>query len=143
LSDLYLLYSEALNEVKGAPDDEVYYWIDQVRKEAGLKGVVESWRNASTNSDKPATKNGMREIIQKERLIELAFEGQRFWDVRRWKIADKYWSLPPMRWADARTVEEYYVPTKYGQSRQVTFKDYLYPLKDYDIRVNSNLVQTY
>lgn len=143
LSDLYLLYSEALNEVKGAPDDEVYYWIDEVRKQAGLKGVVESWRNSSTNPDKPTTKTGMREIIHRERLIELAFEGQRFWDVRRWKIADRYWSLPPMRWAEANEVEKYYVPTKYAGTRQVTFKDYLYPLRSYDLRVNPNLVQTY
>ncbi|HBX45491.1 RagB/SusD family nutrient uptake outer membrane protein [Limibacterium fermenti] len=143
LSDLYLLYSEALNEVKGTPDDEVYYWIDEVRKHAGLKGVVESWRSTSTNPNKPSTKNGMREIIQKERLIELAFEGQRFWDVRRWKIADKYWTLTPTKWSDSKVAEEYYVPVKYAPTRQVTFKDYLYPLRNYDIRVNTNLVQTY
>jgi len=28
------------------------------------------------------------ELIQKERQVELAFEGHRFWDVRRWKIAE-------------------------------------------------------
>jgi len=144
LADLYLLYSEALNELKDQPDNEVYYWIDLVREKAGLDGVVASWMNASTNPDKPFTKSGMREIIRRERLIELAFEGQRFWDVRRWKIADKYWSLPPTRWSfEFNKPEEFYVPEVYGPARQVTFRDYLYPLREYDIRVNANLVQTY
>ena len=85
----------------------------------------------------------MREIIQQERLIELSFEGQRFWDLRRWKLADQYWSLPPMRWAEERDAEKYYVPQVYGNSRQVTFRDYLYPMRIYDLRINTNLVQTY
>lgn len=144
LADLYLLYSEALNEVKGQPDAEVYEWIDRVRENAGLDGVRTSWARASINPDKPYTKEGMREIIQKERLIELAFEGQRFWDVRRWKIADKFWTLPPTRWAFSRNPEEYYVPeVYYHRERTVTVKDYLYPVSLLDIRINPNLVQTY
>ncbi len=144
LADLYLLYSEALNEVKEQPDAEVYEWIDRVREKAGLDGVRTSWARASINPDKPYTKEGMREIIQKERLIELAFEGQRFWDVRRWKIADKFWTLPPTRWVFSRNPEEYYVPeVYYHRERTVTVKDYLYPISLLDIRINPNLVQTY
>ena len=29
--------------------------------------------------------NGFEERYMRERMVELAFEGQRFWDVRRWK----------------------------------------------------------
>jgi hypothetical protein len=144
LADLYLLYSEALNEVKDQPDDEVYYWIDQVRENVGLDGVVESWEKASINPDKPLNKVGMREIIQKERLIELALEAQHFWDLRRWKIADQYWSLPPTKWDNTKnSPEEYYVPIPIREARQVTFRDYLFPLRIYDLRINPNLVQTY
>jgi hypothetical protein len=85
----------------------------------------------------------MRKIIQKERLIELVFEGQRFWDVRRWKTAKDYWSLPRMSWGQAKTDNEFYTPLVYGAARQVSFKDYLYPISDVDIRINPNLVQTY
>jgi hypothetical protein len=35
------------------------------------------------------SQEGMRLTIQNERRIELAFEEHRFWDVRRWKIADQ------------------------------------------------------
>lgn len=144
LADLYLLYAEALNEVKSQPDEEVWYWVDQIREKAGLNGVVDSWQYAAFNPDAPKNKNEMRKIIQKERLIELAFEGQRFWDVRRWKIADQYWNLKPTSWSDSRIAEEFYVPWIYNTDvRQVTFRDYLYPIRDIDLRVNSNLVQTY
>lgn len=144
LADLYLLYSEALNEVKGQPDNEVYQWIDMVRINAGLKGVVESWATSSKNPNKPMTQEGMREIIRKERLIELAFEGQRFHDLRRWKIADQYWSLPILRYNYSRDIEKTYVTEPYTEiKREVTFRDYLYPLSDYDLRINKNLVQTY
>lgn len=144
LSDLYLLYSEALNEVKAAPDNEVYQWIDKVRENAGLNGVVESWQNAAFNPAAPGNKDEMRKIIQRERMIELAFEGQRFWDVRRWKLALKYWSLPPTSWSTTgNTPDLYYVPVITGNPRSVTFRDYLYPIAEKDIRANTNLVQTY
>lgn len=143
LSDLYLLYSEALNEVKSQPDGEVYQWIDIVRAKAGLDGVVQSWQHASIHPDEPGNKNGMRKIIRKERLIELAFEGQRFWDIRRWKIADQFWSLPRTSWGNSKDPELYYVPRVTGPVRQVSFKDYLYPINNTDLRVNPNLVQTY
>ena len=144
LADLYLLYSEALNEVKGQPDNEVYKWIDRVRINAGLKGVVESWATSSKFPNKPMTQEGMREIIRKERLIELAFEGQRFHDLRRWKIADQYWSLPVLRYNYSRDIEKTYLAEPYTEiKREVTFRDYLYPISDYDLRINHNLVQTY
>lgn len=143
LSDLYLLYSEALNESKSQPDGEVYQWIDTVRAVAGLKGVLQSWQEAANNPSAPTTKAGMRNIIQRERLIELAFEGQRFWDVRRWKIADRYWVLPSYSWSDSQIPDLHYVPKVNGAPRAVTFRDYLYPIAKSDIRINTNLVQTY
>ena len=143
LADLYLLYSEALNEVKEAPDAEVYEWIDRVREVAGLKGVVESWQK-SRYPNRPSDKNEMRNIIRQERMIELAFEGQRFWDVRRWKIAENSWYYRPMGWdATGQTADTYYIPVYMPEDRKYTFKDYLWPIHIADLRVNPNLEQTY
>ena len=140
LADLYLLYAEALNETKSAPDAEVYQWVDIIRARAGLKGVVESWQK-STNPAKPASKEGMREIIKQERMIELALEAQRFWDLRRWKDALRAFSQPMQGWAyDGETWETYYRVTTYLQ-RTFTARDYLWPLKLSTLQVNSNLVQ--
>lgn len=141
LADLYLLYAEALNESMDAPNQDVYEYIDRVRERAGLKGVVESWQNASRYPSKPSTKEGMREIIQQERMIELAFEGKRFWDIRRWKTAHE-WLNQPIRGLNAvgetaqelNSVRVLYTP-------EFSTKDYLFPIRQYNLRVNTNLIQ--
>lgn len=141
LADLYLYYAEALNEMKSAPDAQVYDYIDRVRERAGLKGVVESWRTYSTIPDKPSTKNGMREIIQRERLIELAFEGHRFWDLRRWMLAKKYLNGPVRGFnvQENDPKEYYHVLTLFNQS--FTERDYFWPIAEYETVRNPNLVQ--
>lgn len=141
LADLYLLYSEALNEVKSTPDSEVYHYIDLVRARAGLKGVVESWQKSSIPG-KPATQSGMREIIHRERLIELAFEGHRFGDIRRWKEAATYLNDPIQGWNyKGETADTYYIVVTYWNKRIFNTRNYLWPLKTNTITVNSNLVQ--
>jgi hypothetical protein len=142
LSDLYLLYAETLNEVKDVPDNEVYRWVDSIRTRAGLEGVVDSWAKYSAIPNKPATKEGMREIIKRERMIELSFEGQRFFDLRRWKDATRYMNQPVEGW-DFQGVkpEEYYRIITYYTNRNYTMKDYLWPLWNTSITKNSNLVQ--
>lgn len=140
MSDLYLLYAEALNEVNSSPTAEVYKYIDKVRHRAGLKGVVESWSKSSL-PNKPMSQAGMREIIHQERLIELACEGQRFQDLRRWKEAMKYLSEPVQGWNyQGETAEAYYTVVTY-QTREFYTRDYLWPIKTNSITVNKNLVQ--
>ena len=142
LGDLYLLYAEALNEIKNAPDAEVYEWVDKIRERAGLKGVVESWAQHSNVPNKPQTKEGMREIIKRERLIELAFEGQRFFDLRRWKDAETYLNEPIQGWDyTGQNVRDYYVVRTYFDDRNYTYKDYLWPIRLSSLIRNSNLVQ--
>lgn len=141
LADLYLLYAEALNEVKGSPDAEVYEWIDKIRTRAGLKGVVESWSNYSSVPGKPTTKEGMRDIIKRERMIELAFEGQRAFDIRRWKDAVKYLNQPVQGWNYQGKDMNYYILTTYFQNRNYTYRDYLWPIYQTSLIKNSNLVQ--
>jgi len=123
-----------------------YRYIDMVREKAGLEGVLDSWSNYSTHPSKPATQSGMREIIRRERLIELAFEGQRFFDLRRWKIAADYWNLPPTKYNfSRRDMNLTYKPVVYDAERKVkaSFRDYLFPISEADLHVNKNLVQTY
>lgn len=142
LADLYLLYSEALNEMKSAPDNEVYYWIDKVRERAGLDGVVESWKRSNVPS-KPLTQDGMREIIHRERMIELLFEGQLFFDLRRWKWdAYTYLNMPVRGWSIfSDTKEAYYMPVTLFSQRNFSVKDFLWPISDYYLTTNNNLVQ--
>ncbi|HWK06125.1 MAG TPA: RagB/SusD family nutrient uptake outer membrane protein [Puia sp.] len=74
--ELYLNYAEAQNEALG-PDATVYSAVNAIRNRAGMPNLPAGLSQAD-----------MRSAIQHERRIEMAFESQRFWDVRRWKIAE-------------------------------------------------------
>ena len=141
LADLYLMYAEALNEVQG-PTTEVLEYIDKVRDRAGLQGVVSSWQNFSTNPSKYATKDGMRSIIHKERSIEMAFEGDNFYDIRRWKKASQEFNELIQGWnVGGDTESAYYNVLTLYQQRFVSPRDYLWPLNRNTIIQNPNLVQ--
>ncbi|KAA6336141.1 RagB/SusD family nutrient uptake outer membrane protein [termite gut metagenome] len=143
LADLYLLYAEAINEVEGpngANSAELFKYIDLIREKAGLKGVKYSWDNYADNK-KYENQTGMRELIHRERLIELSLEGQRFWDLRRWKEA-------PVEYA--KNIEGFNLmasnPAEFYQRRvlmQQTFaiRDYFWPIQISAIEQNPNLVQ--
>ncbi|MGN1233673.1 MAG: RagB/SusD family nutrient uptake outer membrane protein [Candidatus Cryptobacteroides sp.] len=146
LSDLYLLYAECLNECKDAPDEEVYEYIQKVRNKAGLDretgSLAETWARYSTNPDKPKTKDGMRDIIQRERMIELAFEGQRFYDLRRWKLALDYCNRPVRGWSVTESDDSFYTPA-YIEFPTFTPKNYFWPIKLDDLYRNNKLQQSY
>ena len=141
LADLYLLYAEALNETLASPNQEVYQYIDIIRERAGLKGVVESWSNYSRFSQKYTTQEGMREIIQRERSIELAFEEQRYWDLRRWGRAPQELNTTIQGWYYlGENNSDFYHVTSY-MDMNYTRKDIFWPIRQYNLSVNTNLVQ--
>ena len=84
LSDLYLMYAEALNEVDYASNSgEILHYVNLVRNRAGQPNL----------EDKPgfqATQAYVRECIRKERIVELCYEDQIYFDYKRWKVGDKY-----------------------------------------------------
>lgn len=87
LAEVYMIQAEAWNEYLDKPDSRVYDPLDKVRERAGVPKVVSAWKSYSKTPGKVDTKEGMREIIRQENNIEFAFEGHRYWNVRRWKIA--------------------------------------------------------
>lgn len=142
LADLYLLYAEALNEVNDAPTQEEYEYINLVRARAGLQSVQTAWTNYSNNPSKFTTKAGMRSIIQRERAIELCFEGQRYWDLLRWKTAAQELAGNVTGWdRTAKTPDLFYRELTFYSRRFVAPRDYLWPLRDEDLLNNPNLVQ--
>lgn len=83
-AEVLLNFAEAQNEFAG-PDQDVYNAVQAIRQRAGLNPY-----------QLPAglTKEQMREVIRNERRVELAFEEHRFWDIRRWKIAEQVMNHP-------------------------------------------------
>lgn len=80
--EILLNYAEAQNEAVG-PDASVYAAINDIRERAGMPDLPAGLSQAE-----------MRERIRHERRIELAFEEHRFYDVRRWMIADVVENTP-------------------------------------------------
>ncbi len=78
-AEVLLNFVEARNENLSAPDGQVYEYIEAIRRRAGLNPYQLA---------PGLTKLQMRELIQNERRKELAFEEHRFYDVRRWKVAE-------------------------------------------------------
>ncbi len=144
MADLYLNYAEVLNETKDSPDAEVYEYIQRVRHRAGLdigSDLVSTWTQYSSNPGKPTTKEGMRDIIRQERMIELALEGHRYWDIRRWKLAGDYFSRPIRGWNIYRSDVEGFYEIENIFYRNFLVKDYLWPISQNELLRNPNLVQ--
>ncbi|MDE6158464.1 MAG: RagB/SusD family nutrient uptake outer membrane protein, partial [Muribaculaceae bacterium] len=82
LGDVILMLAEAYNEA-GAVDKAVDE-VNKVRERVGMPGLNSgaSWLAVSGHDD-------MADRIRKERALELAGEGQRYWDLRRWGMLEK------------------------------------------------------
>ena len=76
------------------------------------------------------------ERYERERLVELAFENHRFWDVRRWKKADKYFKEVVV--ADINANKQL---TRTTVKRQWDDKNYLFPIPQTEIKKNPALGQ--
>lgn len=148
LADLYLMYAEAVNEAEGPSgpnSDKLFQYLDDVRDRAGLEPTKQAWSKYSTNPDKPLSKDGLREIIHQERTIELAFEGKRFWDIRRWRKLEEL-NEQPQGWnIIGETPEDFYKVINVYPRKKIKFtvRDYFFPLKEQTLNVNGNLLQNY
>lgn len=148
LADLYLLYAEALNEAYGPSgseeaDGSPYIWINKVRERAGIPSVEEAWQNYAVHPNAYQQKESLREIIHQERLNELAFEGHRFWDLRRWKTAHIELNKPITGWDYQQESAEYYYRPRVLYNQSFMIRDYLWPIDEDELLVNRNLVQNY
>lgn len=81
LAEFYLNYAEALNEISPM-DGASFAAVNEIRRRAGIPEL-------SAADARYDTQEELREAIRRERAIELAFEEHRYWDVRRWLIADE------------------------------------------------------
>jgi hypothetical protein len=83
LPELYLNYAEAANEVNPS-DPNILLYLNKIRTRGGLPNIEAV---PETNA-KVGNTTQMREEIKRERAIELYGEEHRWFDVRRWKMAE-------------------------------------------------------
>ena len=131
-ADVLLMYAEAKIE-ENQMDQSVLDAINQVRQRPDVNmppitGLL--------------SQDEMRKIVRNERLVELAFEGLRYFDIRRWRIAE---TVVPgivygMTYVDAggelKTVAQTGFQKVFNKDR-----DYLWPIPQRETELNPNLSQ--
>lgn len=97
-AEILLNYAEAVNEYYGPDFSETlndsvmspYVALKLIRRRAGIEAGDDGMYGLKTGM----TQDEMREAIRLERRIELAYEGHRFFDERRWMIAEDVENQP-------------------------------------------------
>ena len=130
LGEFYLDYAEAVFNATGSANDATY----------GLTAneAVNVLR-ARPSVNMPAfTEDGAAwvERYERERLVELAFENHRFWDVRRWKKGPQYF-----RTIQVANISANLQLTRSTVTRQWDDKYYFYPIPQSELKKNPNLTQ--
>lgn len=133
-AEVLLNYAEAMIHVNGNCDfkDATYTMsareaLNAVRKRAGMPEV------AACSQDEFLTR------VKHERRVEMAFEGQRFWDLRRWKNLDETKNIYAVRITHHDGVLSY--EKTLLSERSVSDKLYFYPIANVELFKNKKLVQ--
>ncbi len=121
-AEILLNYAEAINEA-GHPE-KAYPRLIELRNRAGIRAGTDGMYGLK----KDMTVEEMREIIRNERRIELAFEDQRWNDIRRWKIASTVLTgFNTVHILTKTSASTYNYTTGYSM-RQLKFRDAMYLL---------------
>ncbi|WP_158828594.1 RagB/SusD family nutrient uptake outer membrane protein [Mucilaginibacter lacusdianchii] len=135
VGNLFLDYAEALNE-SNPGDPDILKYLNQIRERAGIPQY-----GTGTNAlPVPATKEAMRDAIRKERRSELAFENVRFFDTRRWKIAETTDNGPIYGLNITKNAPEFFTVIPF-ETRVFTKRHYLFPIPSKDVNADNLMVQ--
>lgn len=130
-AETLLNYAEAQNEAVG-PDQSVYDALNLIRARAGMPDITPG-----------LAQDSMRHTIWNERQVELSFEDHRFYDVRRWMIANvtenvpAYGILPTLNPDSTITYSRI---TALG-NRSFSTKNYWMPIPQGDILASGGKIQ--
>ena len=137
LGEFYLNYAEAVFNYLGAADAtdsdfpvSAAEAVNVIRQRSGVG--MPALPAGLSNTDFAAR-------YENERMVELAFEGHRFWDIRRWKEGAKFSSITSMK--IVKTGDDSYSYTRVEMIRSWNDKMYFFPIPDSEIRKNPNLTQ--
>lgn len=139
LADFYLLYAEVLIETDPT-NPKILEYIDKVRDRAGIPLLQD------IKPEILGDQTALREAVRRERRIELNTEGYRFFDVRRWMVAEQ---------DGYRQGGDFYGMNMFGpkgdrmafyekvlvETRKFEKKNYLYPIPLTQVQISKQMVQ--
>lgn len=130
LGEFYLDYAEAVFNATGSANDATYGMtaneavnVLRTRKDIGMPKFTEDGE-------------AWVKRYERERLVELAFENHRFWDVRRWKKGPEYFKN-----IQVANISYSLLLTRSTVTRQWDDKYYFYPIPESELKKNKNLQQ--
>lgn len=130
LAEFYLDYAEAVFNATGSANDDTYGMtaneaINVLRKRADIQ-----MPQFTEDGD------AWVERYERERLVELAFENHRFWDVRRWKKGAQYFKT-----IQVATISPSLTLSRSTITRQWDDKFNFYPIPQSELIKNPTLTQ--
>jgi hypothetical protein len=133
LANVFMDYAEALNEASPG-DPDILKYLNLIRERAGVPLY------GSAELPVPAGPTEMSAALRKERRVELAFENVRFFDTRRWKIAETTDNGPMYGLNISKNLPDFLQVVTF-ESRVFNKRHYLFPIPSNDVNVDANLVQ--
>ena len=116
-----------------------------MRERAGIPTIDDAWNNYSNNPGYQNTQEGLREIVRRERTIEFYFEGQHFWDSRRWitTVQEELSADNPHKVLNISgdTEEEFFKIQESGYPMYFSKGQYLMPISKDEINKLPQIVQ--
>ncbi len=139
LAEIYLNYAEAMNEAYGAdvtgPDN-----LNKTAR-AALNDVRTRSKIAMPAIAIGLSTSDMLDAIRRERRVELAFEGHRFYDLRRWKIASETLGAPLKGVDIVKEANDSFTYTVKTVEQRI-WKDamYYYPIPQAEVIKSNNVI---
>ena len=131
LGEFYLDYAEAVFNATGSANEAATYGMT-------ANEAINVLRNRADIQMPKFTEDGEAWVkrYERERLVELAFENHRFWDVRRWKKGAQYFGS-----VQAATISSNGLLKRSTINRQWNDKFNFYPIPQSELKKNPNLTQ--
>ena len=127
-AEILLNYVECLIETGQYNHADVLNYINDIRKRAGQLPVTA----AEYNSEEK-----VRKLYRRERRIELAFEGTRYMDIRRWDIGEATMNGPIYGAVNPVTGKKVQIEIRQFRKN----KNEVWPIPESEILANPNLRQ--
>lgn len=134
LADVYLMYAEAINEVNGGPDDLAIELVNKIRHRGNLPPL---------GTAKYSSKQNFFDAIIQERIVELFGEGQRAFDLRRWRLVGNIAGSPMGNGLSYFDTWGTRTARMLHQADNITYKRaYIFQIPPREIDRNPYLIQT-
>ncbi|MRG45787.1 RagB/SusD family nutrient uptake outer membrane protein [Chitinophaga sp. SYP-B3965] len=132
LADVFLMYAEATNAVNG-PQADAIALVNKVRYRGKLPALAAS---------KTADKATFFSAIEQERIVELIGEGQRGFDIRRWRALERIWGPPGSAGVWRIDTQGFNITRYYQNTPERTYQqNYIFRIPPGERDRNPNLTQ--